>query len=131
MLKKRSTKLMCLLIAFLWTTVIIGSSYAYFIDSVSVTGNVITSGNLKAALSWKNPGDAAWKDASEGAIFNYQRWEPGYTDVKYIKVENTGSLAFQYELNVYPAELLTGHANLLEVIDVYSGEDVTGVTRTN
>lgn len=29
MLKKRSTKLMCLLIAFLWTTVIIGSSYLY------------------------------------------------------------------------------------------------------
>lgn len=50
MLKLRSTKLMCLLIAFIWTTVIIGSSYAYFIDSVTVTGNVIAAGNLKVGL---------------------------------------------------------------------------------
>ncbi len=131
MLKKRSTKLMCLLIAFLWTTIVVGSSYAYFIDTVNATGNIVTSGNLKAALSWKNPGEEDWKDASQGAIFNYQHWEPGYTDVKYIKVQNTGNLAFQYELNVFPAELLTGRANLLDVLEVYYGENVTGVTRDN
>ncbi len=130
MLKKRSTKLLCLLIAFIWTTVIVGSSYAYFIDSVQVTGNVVAAGNLKAGLEYKDK-NGDWQDASKGVIFDYQRWEPGYTDVKYIKVHNKGNLAFQYELNVFPAELLTGSANLMDVLEVYYGEGVTGVTREN
>lgn len=69
MLKKRSTKLLCLLIAFLWTTIVIGSSYAYFIDSVQVTGNVITTGNLKAEMQWSEDREN-WQDADQGAIFS-------------------------------------------------------------
>ena len=131
MLKKRSTKLMCLLIAFVWMTIVIGSSYAYYIQNVDVANNVVAMGDLRAELYWRNPGETNWQDASKGAIFNHRNWEPGYSDVKYLNVRNTGDLAFQYELNVFPAELLTGRANLLDVIDVYYGENVTDVTRDN
>ena len=131
MLKKRSTKLMCLLIAFVWMTIVIGSSYAYYIQNVDVANNVVAMGDLQAELYWRNPGETSWQDASKGAIFNHRNWEPGYSDVKYLNVRNTGDLAFQYELNVFPAELLTGRANLLDVIDVYYGENVENVTRDN
>ena len=129
MLMKRSTKLMCLLIAFVWTTVIIGSSYAYFIDSVSVTGNIIAAGNLKAGLEYKGT-DGEWHDADQVAIFDYPYWEPNYTDVQYIRVSNQGNLAFQYRLNVVPAGILTGRANLMDVIDVYYGEVKNGLVIT-
>ena len=122
MLKHRSTKLMCLLIAFVWMTVIIGSSYAYFIDSVTVTGNVIAAGNLKAGLEYLDKSDSEWKDASNATIFSYQRWEPGYTDVQYIRMSNKGDLALQYELNLVP-DVQTA---LMDVIDVYFGEVETG-----
>ena len=132
MLKLRSTKLMCLLIAFIWTTVIIGSSYAYFIDSVQVTGNVIAAGNLKAGLEYKDK-DGVWQPADNVAIFDYPYWEPNYTDVQYIRVSNKGNLAFQYRLNVVPAGILQGRANLMDVIDVYYGEvdENTVITKDN
>ena len=128
MLKLRSTKLMCLLIAFIWTTVIIGSSYAYFIDSVQVNGNIVTTGNLKAEMQWSDdmktwhdvvdPDDS--EDYAADAIFSGDRWEPNYTEVKYIKIKNAGSLAFQYRLDILPtlSETNPGY-KLGEVIEAY------------
>ena len=38
--------------------------------------------------------DSGWKDASNAAIFNYDKWEPGYTEARHIKIKNEGNLAF-------------------------------------
>lgn len=100
----------------------IGSTFAWFTDSVASGTNIIKSGILDIEMFYKEPGATDWTDASQGAIFNYQLWEPGYVDVKEVKIANVGTLALQYYL------LLTAEGNmddlkLAEVIDVYIGEN--------
>lgn len=105
-------------------TMLIGTTYAWFTDSVTSSGNIIQSGTLKIAMEWaegkEDPETATWKDASEVAIFDYNRWEPGYTAARHIKFINNGSLALKYEMRIV-ADLKQGETvpNLAEVIDVY------------
>jgi len=103
-------------------SMLIGSTFAWFTDSVTSSGNIIQSGSLKVTMEWLNgkddptATDAAWKDASEGAIFKSTLWEPGYTEVRHIKIENEGTLALKYKLNI----VANGEvSDLADVIDVY------------
>ena len=66
----------------LCVVMLLGSTFAWFTDNVTSAGNIIKSGALDVELAWadgkENPSTTtAWKDASEGAIFNYDMWEPG------------------------------------------------------
>ncbi len=128
---KRSTKhslIMSALSLLLCASMLIGTTFAWFTDSVTSTGNIIKSGTLDVSLEWmegkQDPADknsADWKDASEGAIFNYSNWEPGFTQVKHIKIENEGTLALKYKVNVVPTGTVEypDGVNLADVIDVY------------
>ncbi len=52
----------------------------------------------------------------EEPIFNYDEWEPGYTDVACVKIGNEGTLALKYQLDI----IVDGDAGeLADVIDVY------------
>ena len=98
-----------------------GSTIAWFTDTVTSEGNVITAGELKAEMWYKDEA-GTMQDASTGAIFDYQNWEPGYTQVKELTLKNVGSLAFKYDLRVYPdTEVVAGETNLADVIEVYYG----------
>ncbi|MBR5459331.1 MAG: leucine-rich repeat protein [Clostridia bacterium] len=126
---KRSTKHSLLLSALsllLCASMLIGTTFAWFTDSVTSTGNIIKSGTLEVTLEWlgrdadPTSDTAAWKNAADGAIFDYDRWEPGYTEVRHIKIENEGSLALKYQLNIVPSgELTEDGVKLADVIDVY------------
>ena len=111
---------------------LIGTTFAWFTDSVSNSGNKIQAGNLSIALLQKTDTMSdAQERAAAGAeiygnytdisdvkvpIFNYTLWEPGYTDYKVLGVKNTGSLALKYKLDI----VANGDAgNLADVIDVY------------
>ena len=113
--------LKCGLALLLCISMLIGGTYAWFTDEVTSSGNIIQSGNLDIDMQWaeKYEGDAtAWNDAAgENAkpVFDYQDWEPGYTEVRYIKVTNEGNLAFKWLMNVIPVGLV---GRLAEVIDV-------------
>ncbi len=112
---------------------LIGSTFAWFTDSVTSGKNIIASGNLDVALEWKegtkDPTAAEeWKDASETAIFNNDKWEPGYTEVRHVRISNKGNLALKYELNIVADGTI---GTLTDVIDVYyikGGQQIT--TRT-
>ena len=107
-------------------TMLIGTTFAWFTDSVTSSGNIIKAGNLDAELNYKSKLTETWKDASEGAIFNYDKWEPGYVDLKYVQVKNAGNLAFKYLLNIIPEVIPeAGKMNLADVIDVYVFADPT------
>jgi len=105
----------------LCVTMLVGATFAWFTDSEASAENIIKSGNLDVKMYWadgkENPAaTTAWTDASEDAIFDYANWEPGYVQVRHIKIENVGSLAFKYEVNIVP----TGEvSDLADVIDVY------------
>ena len=97
-----------------------GGTIAWFTDSVTSASTIVQSGTLDVEMSWSDTQNGTYTDASKGAIFNHQLWEPGYTDVKYIKIENKGNLAFKYQIKVIPTVAKSGdEAYLGDVIDVY------------
>ena len=98
---KKGALLHSIIAILLCISLLAGTTFAWFTDSVSTEGNIIQSGRLKIGMFWTGDlepesGEVSWTDASEGPIFNYDHWEPGYTDLKYLKLENQGNLAFQY-----------------------------------
>jgi len=123
MTKQKTTKralLSSALALVLCLSMLIGTTFAWFTDSVTSSGNIIKSGNLDAELNYKNKLADNWNDASKGAIFNYDKWEPGYVDLKYVQVKNAGNLAFKYLLSIIPEVIPeAGETNLADVIDVY------------
>ena len=131
---KKSTKsalLMSAISLLLCCSMLVGTTFAWFTDEVTSSNNVIQSGSLDAELMYSDD-QTNWSDASQGAIFDYKLWEPGYTQVKYVKIANVGNLAFKYQLNIIPNEQpVAGQPNLADVIDVYmfaEGEDITRET---
>ena len=106
---------------FLCVAMLVGTTFAWFTDTVTSANNIIQTGTLDIGLSYSDD-NSVWNEVTEQteAIFNYQYWEPGYTDVKYIKISNNGTLAFKYQLNIVPNTVpAAGEANLADVIDVY------------
>ncbi len=126
MKKTRSTKsalISSVLALFLCITMLIGTTFAWFTDSVTSANNIIKSGTLDVELYYADgtkavpAADAAeWKDASKGAIFNSTVWEPGYTDAKHLMISNEGTLALKYQLAIIPNGEVS---KLADVIDVY------------
>lgn len=113
---------------FLCMAMLTGSTFAWFTDSVVSENNAIKTGTMDIGLYWTRELDGentVWHDAEDplaGPIFNYRRWEPGYTEIRYVKVTNEGDLAFKYLLDIIPNAMETG---LARVIDVYYAEKVT------
>ena len=105
----------------LCVSMLLGTTYAWFTDTVTSGNNIIKAGNLDLQIFWTDDitDSDSWRDAedaSAGAIFDYDRWEPGYTCVRYIKIVNNGTLAFKYIMNILP----DGEMGILaDVIDVY------------
>lgn len=118
----KSTKKLLLhsaLALILCISVLIGTTFAWFTDSVTSGSNIIKSGNLDIEMYWTEDPTTGWNNVEEDGyktIFSYDNWEPGYTEVKYIKLVNNGSLALNYQLAITPeAEV----GKLAEVIQVY------------
>ena len=108
-----------------------GTTFAWFTDSVTSSGNIIQSGTLDAEMYWANGAKDVpavdsddWNDASSGPIFTNTRWEPGYTDAKHIMIVNNGNLAFNYKLRIVANGIVS---KLADVIDVYYFVDATKI----
>ena len=104
MTNKKSTKkalLMSALSLLLCMSMLVGTTFAWFTDSVSTTNNIITAGNLDVNLYWSTNG-ADWTpvDADTNIFKTETLWEPGHTEVVYFKVANEGTLALKYTLDV-------------------------------
>ena len=102
-MKTKTTRalLMSVLSLLLCVSMLIGTTFAWFTDSVTSTGNIIKSGTLDVEMYWADgkeaPASATWKDASTGAIFDYDKWEPGYTEVRHIKIENKNTVLLRIQ----------------------------------
>jgi len=136
MTKKHSTKralIASILALCMCFTMLIGTTFAWFTDSVTSSGNVIQTGKLDVAMYWvegdEDPAtvaDDAWNDASTGAIFNNDKWEPGYAEAKHIKIANEGTLALKYQMRIIANGVVSELAN---VIDVYYFDEAQQLTR--
>ncbi|MBQ8375063.1 MAG: right-handed parallel beta-helix repeat-containing protein [Clostridia bacterium] len=130
MAKKSSAKhnfIASVLALTLSATAMVGTSFAWFSDTVTSKGNVIKTGTLEVEMTWALPVSeeeaVVWNSAEEAIFTEAEKWEPNYTAVRFVKIENVGNLALNYYLNV-EVEGETGM--LAEVIDVYSQIDYQG-----
>ena len=118
------------------------SSYAWYTTYQDGTdgdgaGMLDSNGQIatKAAeLSWKKAWDDNWnvvtalgKDENAEAIFTYNHWEPGYAQVRYVKLANVGNELLQYYLRVNSVSNNPVNADIARVIDVYFVENPTEV----
>lgn len=111
---------------FLCILMFVGTTFAWFSDSVSSGSNKIVAGNLDIEMYWTDDYNSKdWhnvEDEKYESIFDGDNWEPGYVQLRYIKIVNAGDLAFKYNLGVAAAGTV---GKLAEVIDVYAVTDVT------
>ena len=100
-------------------SLLIGTTFAWFTDSVTVSGNTIQSGTLQVDLI-DNAGNSLEGQTLQfvdenGNVLSNILWEPGCTyTLQDVRVKNKGNLAIKYNIVVNG---LTGDAKLLEVID--------------
>ena len=119
MKKTRSTKRALLLSALsmlLCVSMLVGTTFAWFTDSVTSAGNKIQAGTLKVDLELLENGAWVSLKESKAPIFNYDKWEPGYTAVEVLKIENEGTLALKWLAKFTSEKTLSA---LADVIDVY------------
>lgn len=96
---------------------LVGSTFAWFTDSVTNTGNTIEAGTLEVTFEKLDKETNSYNTVENNdPIFNYTLWEPGYSVSEAFKVGNEGSLALKYELKLTADGQLT---KLADVIDVY------------
>ena len=112
MTNKKSTKkaliisALCLLLC---VSMLVGATFAWFTDSVSSAKNKIVAGNLDVELEWSADGNTWAKVEGAANIFDPNAlWEPGHTEVVYLRVANKGTLALKYQLGVNVDKEISG-----------------------
>ena len=94
----KRTLLLSVMAMLICAAMLAGTTFAWFTDSASTGVNKIAAGNLDIELeysydmvTWKNA-TADTKLFNDGAL-----WEPGHTELVYLRIANKGSLALKYE----------------------------------
>ena len=84
-------------------SMLVGTTFAWFTDSVVSGNNHIVAGNLDIELEYLDNG--AWVAVDETTnIFGDSLWEPGHTEAVTLKVSNVGTLALKYQLGINVAQ---------------------------
>ncbi len=86
-------------------SMLVSSTFAWFTDSASTGVNKIVAGNLDIAVfeGQVAGGSITYSDQidTDTKLFDDAvLWEPGHTQVAYLKVENKGTLALKYNFNI-------------------------------
>ena len=111
----RNALLMSVLAMLLCVSMLVGTTFAWFTDSVVSGNNVIMAGNLDIDVLYANTPNGAYETienvddlfvAPNGATKGL--WEPGHTEVAYLKVVNNGTLALKYQFKVDAASEVIG-----------------------
>ena len=113
MTKTKSTKkslLASMLSLLICVAMLVGSTFAWFTDSVTSGRNKITAGNLDIKVEYAKAGAAddgeinedEWKTVKDSSeIFDDEAlWEPGHTEYVYLRIRNVGNLALKYNFAV-------------------------------
>ena len=90
-------------------TMLVGATFAWFTDTASTGVNKIQAGNLDVQLEYSKD-FTEWKKVNDTTkVFEDSTlWEPGRTEVVYLRVTNAGTLALKYTLGIYNLYNYTG-----------------------
>lgn len=105
MKKRISTKnalaLSAMLLAF-WILLATNATVAWFSDTTQTAKNTFIIGDLNLDVDYKNGFVTSWMDMeNDSKVFNEKAlYEPGYTQVVWLKVTNKGTVDFEYKVTV-------------------------------
>lgn len=96
---------------------LLGTTFAWFTDSIVNKDNRIEAGTLLVELWKKGPLETTWTNITESQVpvFNYDKWEPGYSTGATFRVENKGTLSIKYELELQNVVTTDGIENVIDV----------------
>lgn len=85
----------------LCSAMLIGNTFAWFTAVVKTEKNEIVVGNLDVEMEYSLDFED-WKTVNTTTkLFNEDaRWQPGYSEVVYLKVKNAGDLSLRYQLSI-------------------------------
>ena len=99
--KKKMALVHSVIALLLCCSMLIGTTFAWFTDSVTSGKNRIIAGNLDVELAYMDAnGDWQTVNANTNVFEENTLWEPGHTEVVYLRVSNAGTLALTYQLGV-------------------------------
>ena len=104
MKKTRFALLQSVIALLLCCSMLVGTTFAWFTDTVSSVENHIVAGNLDVELEWSTDFENWSRVNAQTNIFAETKWEPGHTEVVYLRVVNAGNLALQYRLGINVVE---------------------------
>ena len=112
MISNKSTKralLTSALAILMCVAMLISTTFAWFTDTASTGVNKIQAGNLDVELAYSKD-FTEWKkvDDTTKVFEDSTLWEPGRTEVVYLRVTNAGTLALKYTLGIYNLYNSTG-----------------------
>ena len=115
-MKNKSTKhalLASILSIVMCFAMLIGSTFAWFTDEVKSGMNKIVAGNLDVELEYavlnEDGSIKEWKSVEGVSLFDENaHWEPGHTEVVYLRVSNVGSLALKYQFGINVTDKVIG-----------------------
>lgn len=122
-MKKRERSLLLSALCLSLTLVLLaGATLAWFTDSAVNAGNKVQAGSLDVKLL------SDGEDITESAdpVFDYTKWEPGYSTGATLQAVNNGTLALHYELQLQNVSVSGGLEN---VIEVYVGDTYKGLLK--
>ena len=130
--QKRHALLMSALSLLLCVSMLVGTTFAWFTDSVTSGVNTIAAGNLDVELyhgKTQNPTDKVntgtllFTDVNGKEI---ELWEPGVVAFTNLKVANVGTLALKYQLSVNSTKMNTVKDSALTLEDALKVAVVKG-----
>ena len=92
---------------------LVGTTFAWFTDSVTSGVNTIKSGNLDVELEYEvNKNEFKPVDGETNVFKTGTLWEPGHVEYAVLRISNVGSLALKYQLGVKVASETTSKSVL-------------------
>ncbi len=117
-------------------SMLLGSTFAWFTDSVTAPNNQIIAGDLDIELYHSNRTDNGERVGESTPLFDdVTLWEPGAVAYENLKIANEGTLALEYLLSVNFTDYNTlGGKSLKDILKIALVEDTvetTGVEETD
>lgn len=112
---KKRTSILGIFAILLCVVLCAGITYAFFTDSITSNNNKVKAGTLKVDLELLT--DSTWVSITESPlpVFDHELWEPGYTEIQFLRIANKGNLAIEWEAKFISEEALSELANVIEV----------------
>ena len=101
MKKTRFALVQSALALLLCLSMLVGTTFAWLTDGVSSGINMIAAGSLDVKLEYLDA-SGNWADVEQSTevLDNSALWEPGHTQVAYLRITNAGDMALKYALGI-------------------------------